>query len=79
MADKRITELSTLAGPQLDSDVDVLAIADVSAAETKKITPVSLIATAISSLPEGSVDGDVIVDNSISGSALERTALPVES
>ena len=75
MADKRITELSTLTGPQLDSDVDVLAIADVSAAETKKITPVSLIATAIGALPEGSVDGDVIIDNSISGSALKENSV----
>ena len=36
MADKRISDLAVLDSTELDAAVDVLAVADISAAETKK-------------------------------------------
>ena len=75
MADKRITELAPLSAAELEVNVDVFAVADVSAAETKKITAADLITTGVGQLPDGSVDGSVIIDNSISGSKLEENSV----
>ena len=42
MADKRISELAPLSSAALDAASDVLAVADLSASETKKLTPTAL-------------------------------------
>ena len=75
MADKRITELNPLGGAGVNVDVDVLAIADVSAAETKKITPKDLVSTALGQLPDGSIDGGVIIDGTVPGGKLEEDSV----
>ena len=75
MADKRITELNPLSAGAVESIADVLAIADVSAGETKKITPVALIAGAAGGLPPDTIDGSVIIDNSIEGAKLAEDSV----
>lgn len=75
MADKRISDLAPLSSAQLDADVDVLAVADISAAETKKITAQELLASGLGQLPEGSIDGGIIIDGTLSGSALEENSI----
>ena len=56
MADKRITELAPLTAAGTEGDVDVLAIADVSAAETKKITAADVVIAGLEGgVPDGSI------------------------
>jgi len=75
VADKRISELVSLDSAGLDTANDVLAVADISAAETKKITPDALLSKAFGSLPPNSINGDVIIDGSISGNKLEENSI----
>ena len=70
MADKRITELQPLSAADVSATVDVLAIADVSAAETKNITPADAIAAGLPSVPDGSIPGSKIENNSITSDQL---------
>ena len=56
MADKRITELQPLDAAGTQATVDVLAVADVSAAETKKIKVGDLVAAGLAGgVPDGSI------------------------
>ena len=57
----------------------MLALADVSAAETKKIKVVDVVAAAAGTLPDGTIHGDTIINGSISGGKLEETVLPAVS
>ena len=75
MADKRITDLTPIAAGDLDAQNDVLAVADVSAAETKKLKVADAIAASIGGLPGNSIDGSVIIDNSIEGAKLEEDSV----
>jgi hypothetical protein len=59
MADLKISQLNSLAGPSLDS-TDLLAVVDVSASETKKITSVELVRYGYGFIPSASLDGDII-------------------
>ena len=59
MADLRITQLPRLAGALLQSD-DVLAIADISASETKKITAKDLVQAGVALIDPGSIPGDKV-------------------
>jgi hypothetical protein len=59
MADLKISQLNSLAGPSLDS-TDLLAVVDVSASETKKITSVELVRYGYGFIPSSSLDGDII-------------------
>ena len=66
MADKRITELAPITAAGAQSDVDVLAIADVSAAETKKITLADAVTAGLAGgVPDGSIPGSKIEPDSI--------------
>ena len=66
MADKRITELQRLNSADAQGSTDVLAIADVSAAETKKITLGDAVAAGLTGgIPDGSIPGSKIQVNSI--------------
>ena len=65
MADKRITELQPIDGTGV-APLDVLAIADVSAGETKKVTAGALVAAGLAGgIPDGSIPGSKIVDGAI--------------
>ena len=75
MADKRISDLPPLAESELDAAIDLLAIADVSATETKKVTAASLIAQGVNQVPEGSLSGNLITDGSLPGSKLESNSI----
>lgn len=65
MADQRISQLAPLLQADVDTGSDQLPIADLSTAETKKITPAALVGAGLTGLPPGSVQGTVIADNSI--------------
>lgn len=76
MADLRISELTALAGANLASG-DLLAIVDVSASETKKITVVDLVGNATTLIADATIPGAKIVfsANTIAGSALTDTSV----
>lgn len=71
MADKRITELQPLEAAAVQGTVDVLAVADVSAAETKKIKVGDLVAAGLAGgVPDGSIPGSKIEENTITSKEL---------
>ena len=59
MADLRISQLPALAGAVLQSD-DALAIVDLSASETKKLTAKDLIQSGVALIDAGSIPGDKV-------------------
>lgn len=67
MADSKITQLASLAQLDAQAGVDVVPVADVSAAETKKITLSALVASGIAGLPDGVIAGTKIMPGSITG------------
>ena len=71
MADLRITELAALAGGDLAAG-DLLAIADISASETKKITVTDLVGNATTLIADATIPSAKILfgANTISGDAL---------
>jgi len=71
MADLRITELAALAGGDLAAG-DLLAIADISASETKKITVTDLVGNATTLIADATIPGAKILFSSgtIAGSAI---------
>jgi hypothetical protein len=76
VADKRITELAPLTAAGTQGDVDVLAIADVSAAETKKITAADVVIAGLEGgVPDGSIPGDKIEIDSIQGDRLVENSI----
>ena len=75
MADKRITDLTPITAAGVDPTTDVLALADVSAAETKKVTVSDAVAKGLDGLPPGSIGGDVIIDGTLNGSALAENSV----
>ena len=71
MADKRITELAPITAAGAQADVDVLALADVSAAETKKITLGEAVAAGLAGgIPDGSIPGSKIEPDTITSTEL---------
>lgn len=73
MADLKITELAALAGVDLAA-ADLLAIADVSASETKKITVTDLVGNATTLIADATIPGAKILfsSNTVAGSALQN-------
>ena len=71
MADRRISELQEILASEVRADADVLALADISASETRKIKVAELAEAAADALPDGSVDGAVLEDGSVNGSKIE--------
>jgi hypothetical protein len=71
MADLRISELAALAGGDLAAG-DLLAIADVSASETKKITVTDLVGNATTLIADATIPGAKILFSAgtIAGSAV---------
>lgn len=75
MADLRITELPLLAGADLDAS-DPLAVADLSASETKKITAGSLVTEGVSRfLSDGTIPAAKLVNDSITATQLATGAV----
>ena len=75
MADSTITNLNPLAAGDTQPEFDVLAVADVSTAETKKIKLADVVTAGIGSISDGSIDGSAIVDGSIPGLKLEENSV----
>nr|BAR30336.1 phage-related tail fiber protein [uncultured Mediterranean phage uvMED] len=66
MADKRISELQPITAAGVEGDTDVLALADISAAETKKITVGDVVAAGLAGgVPDGSIPGSKIEPDTI--------------
>ena len=65
MADARITELAPLVASNAQPTVDVLAVADVSTTETKKITLADVVESGIGSVADGSIPGKKIIPGSV--------------
>ena len=65
MADARITDLAPLDAANAQPTVDVLAVADVSTTETKKITLSAVVESGIGSVADGSVPGQKLVPGSV--------------
>jgi predicted aconitase with swiveling domain len=76
VADLKITELAALAGADLAAG-DLLAIADISASETKKITVTDFLGNAVTLIADATIPGAKILFGSatIPGSALEEGAV----
>jgi hypothetical protein len=72
MADRRISELQGILANEVTANADVLAIAKISASETRKITVAALAEAGADSLPAGSVDGSVIENGTITGEKLDN-------
>ena len=70
MADRRISELQEILAAEVRPEADVLALADVSASETRKIKVAELAEAGADSLPDGSVSGSVIENGTITGEKL---------
>ena len=77
MADARITELAPLDAANAQPTVDVLAVADVSTTETKKITLADVVESGIGSVADGSIPGQKLSPGSVT--SLEIAAGGVES
>ena len=65
MADARITELAPLIASNAQPTVDVLAVADVSTTETKKITLADVVESGIGSVADGSIPGKKLIPGSV--------------
>lgn len=85
MADLRITELPPLVGTDVQPDVDQVAVADVSASETKKVTPTGLAQAALGTpvadggLANGIILADKINWGSITAESINGTAITVDT
>ena len=76
MADKRITQLAAIDAADAQGDVDVLALADVSAVETKKITITDAVVAGLTgNVPDGTIPGSKIADNSITEDQLAANSV----
>jgi hypothetical protein len=62
VADLKISELPALAGPQLQAN-DPLALADLSASETKKITAKDFVQAAVQLIDDSSIPGTKVASN----------------
>jgi len=69
MADLRISQLPALAGADL-SATDLLAVADVSASETKKLTSKDLIQYGVAIIDDGSINGSKLATSSVNAAQL---------
>ena len=77
MADKKITQLNQLTEPSISAG-DVAAVADVSANETRKVTVPDLVQAGIRMLPDGTIPGNKLEEDSIDTSQLVDGAVTTD-
>ncbi len=70
MADSTITALAPLSGADAQPAVDVLAVADVSTAETKKIKLSDVVSAGITAVPPGTIPGSALVAGSVTSTQI---------
>jgi hypothetical protein len=75
VADQKITQLSALAQADVQAAVDVLPVADVSTAETKKITIAAATAAGLAGMPDGVVAAAKLVPGSVTATQLAPGAV----
>jgi len=75
VADQRISQLTPLLQADVDVAVDQLPIADISTAETKKVTPSALVQAGLAKLPAGTIAGGAIASGSITASQLAANSV----
>ena len=69
MSDKKITQLNQLVSGDA-ATADVVAVADVSANETRKITVADLTIAGVRLMPDGSIPGSKVDGGSLNGDSL---------
>ena len=74
MADQRISQLAALLQADVDAALDQLPIADISTAETKKVTPAALVTGVVTRL-SGVIPGGAIVANSLTAAQIAPDAI----
>jgi hypothetical protein len=74
MADKKITQLNPLSGAGV-ATADVLAVADISANETRKVTVADLTVAGLKYVPEGTISGDKLQDDTVDGGKLKKNSV----
>ena len=75
MADQRITQLNPLLAADTQATVDVLPIADVSTAETKKITVAAVVTAGLGEISDNTIPGAKIQTDSITATQIAADAI----
>lgn len=75
MADQKITQLNPLLAADTQATVDVLPIADVSTAETKKITVAAVVEAGIGNVSDGAIPGAKLQSNSVTATQIGPLAV----
>ena len=75
MADRRISQLNRIEADEVQSQDDLLALADVSTNETKALSPADLVTAGFGGIADGSITGDKIESGSLNGSHLEENSI----
>ena len=87
MADKKISELTSIAGASLDKSTDVIPVVDTSAGETKKITVSELFIggsdfdedITVNDVTVGRGSGDVSANTVLGNGALENNTTGINN
>lgn len=75
MADQKITQLNSLLAADTQATVDVLPIADVSTAETKKITVAAVVTAGVGAIADNTIAGAKLQDGSITATQIAENAI----
>lgn len=75
MADQKITQLNSLLAGDAQATVDVLPVADVSTAETKKITLAAAVTAGIGSISNNTIPGAKLQDGSVTATQIGTGAV----
>ena len=76
MADLRISELPPVTGPDIQPSTDVLAVADISATTTKKVTPTGVVQAALGkTVTDGGLSEGIILANKIKWDSLPAQSI----
>lgn len=73
MANSKISALTTLAEGDIAPTLDFIPIADASASETKKVTPDTIVASALAQTTANTINGSTIISVSSASDALRIT------
>lgn len=75
MADQKITQLNPLLAADTQATVDVLPIADVSTAETKKITVAAVVTAGVGAIDDNTIAGAKLQNNSVTATQIAADAV----
>jgi hypothetical protein len=75
VADQKITQLNPLLAADTQATIDVLPIADVSTAETKKITVADIVTSGVGAIADGTIAGAKLQSNSVTATQIAADAV----